>query len=61
MDQEIKFSADETVYSIGICAMEKKVSSQHMQNILSILETFPEIKIIIFTEDIVLNKDVEVY
>jgi hypothetical protein len=48
------------VITLGICAMEKKINSRHMQNILIGLEAFEEFKIIVFSEDIIFNKDVEV-
>ena len=43
---------------LGICAMEKKVNSKHMQNILNGLKQFEEFDIIIFSEDIIFNKDI---
>ena len=45
---------------IGICAMEKKINSKHMQNILKGLRDFEEFEIIIFTEEIIFNLDIEV-
>lgn len=43
---------------LGICAMEKKVQSKHMQNILKGLSQFEEFEIITFSEDIIFNKDI---
>lgn len=45
--------------SIGICAMEKKINSKHMQNILKEIEKFSEFEIIIFTNNIIFNKEVQ--
>jgi inositol hexakisphosphate/diphosphoinositol-pentakisphosphate kinase len=44
---------------LGICAMEKKVKSSHMKNILDNFNTFEEFKIIIFTEEIIFKKEIE--
>lgn len=44
---------------LGICAMEKKVKSKHMQNILKGLEAFDEFELIIFDEFTIFNKEVE--
>ena len=44
---------------LGICAMEKKVKSTHMQNILNGLKQFEEMIIITFTEEIIFNKEIE--
>ena len=43
---------------LGICAMEKKVNSKHMQNILNLLPE-QEITIIIFEEKIIFDKPIE--
>ena len=43
---------------LGICAMEKKVYSKHMQNILNLLPQ-QEISIIIFKENIIFDKPIE--
>ena len=45
---------------IGICAMEKKINSRHMQNILKGLEAFEEFQIVVFDEEIIFNYDIEV-
>ncbi len=57
---ENKNNWKDTVISLGICAMEKKIKSQHMQKILTGLSVFEEFKIIVFTEEILFNYDVEV-
>ena len=44
---------------LGICAMEKKVKSTHMQNILNGLKQFEEMIIITFTEEIIFNEEIE--
>lgn len=44
---------------VGICAMEKKVTSKHMQDILKGLQAFDEFDIIVFSEDIIFNMDIE--
>lgn len=44
---------------LGICAMEKKVNSKHMQNILKGLEAFVEFELIIFDEKTIFNKEIE--
>lgn len=44
---------------IGICAMDKKVNSKQMQNILKGLENFNEFDIIKITEEIFYNSDIE--
>jgi hypothetical protein len=51
---------DEKKIAIGICAMEKKVNSKHMQNILKGFNDFEEFETIMFTEEIIFNLDVEV-
>ncbi len=44
---------------LGICAMEKKVKSKHMQNILKGLEAFDEFDLIIFDQETIFNKKYE--
>ena len=44
---------------LGICAMEKKVNSNHMQNILNGLKQFEELEIVIFSEEIIFNEDIQ--
>ena len=44
---------------LGICAMEKKINSSHMQNILNGIKQYNLIEIIIFKEDIIFNKEIE--
>jgi inositol hexakisphosphate/diphosphoinositol-pentakisphosphate kinase len=44
---------------LGICAMEKKVNSKHMQNILNEIRKY-EFEMIIFSEKIIFNEEVEV-
>ncbi len=50
-------SETEVRIKLGICAMEKKVNSKHMQDILKGLEAFDEFHIIIFDEDTIFNKE----
>ena len=57
---ENKNNWKDKVIRLGICAMEKKIKSQHMQKILTGLSVFEEFKIIVFTEEILFNNDVEV-
>lgn len=45
--------------SIGICAMEKKVNSKHMQNILAEFSKFTEFKIVFFTKEILFKEQIE--
>ncbi len=45
--------------TIGICAMAKKSRSKPMREILSRLEMFEHIEIIIFQEEVILNDPVE--
>ncbi|XP_033624423.1 inositol hexakisphosphate and diphosphoinositol-pentakisphosphate kinase 2-like isoform X2 [Asterias rubens] len=45
--------------TIGICAMAKKSSSKPMREILTRLEIFEHIEIIIFKEEVILNDPVE--
>jgi inositol hexakisphosphate/diphosphoinositol-pentakisphosphate kinase len=47
------------IIKLGICAMEKKVYSKHMQNILNGLRQYSEISIIIFDESIIFGKQIE--
>ncbi len=44
---------------LGICAMAKKIESTHMQNILKGIIKYNLIEIVIFTEDIIFNKEIE--
>ena len=44
---------------LGICAMSKKIKSSHMQNILNGIKQYNLIDILIFTEDIIFNKEIE--
>ena len=46
-------------HSIGICAMDKKVKSKHMEKILSNLKSFDEFNIIIIPEEIFTKEDIE--
>ena len=46
-------------HSIGICAMDKKVKSKHMEKILSNLKSFDEFEIIIIPEEIFTKEDIE--
>lgn len=43
------------VVIVGICAMEKKTQSKPMKEILTRLQEFEYIKVIVFEEDVVLN------
>lgn len=43
------------VVYVGICAMEKKTQSKPMKEILTRLQEFEYIKIIVFEEDVILN------
>lgn len=45
--------------SLGICAMEKKVNSKHMQSILQEIFKFKEFEIIYFTNNIIFDKKIE--
>ena len=45
--------------SLGICAMEKKVKSKHMQHILLGLSKFDEFNIIIFEQKMIFELKVE--
>jgi hypothetical protein len=45
--------------SVGVCCMEKKLNSKPMQNILEQLGRYPDMNIICFSEDMILNKPVE--
>ena len=47
------------IHSIGICAMDKKVKSKHMEKILSKLKNFDEFEIIIIPETIFFKEDIE--
>ena len=47
------------IIRLGICAMEKKVYSKHMQHILNGLRQYSEISIIIFDESIIFGKQIE--
>lgn len=49
----------EKTIKVGICAMEKKVNSKHMQFILKGLEDFGDFTIIVFTEEMLFNLDIE--
>lgn len=44
---------------VGICAMAKKSNSKPMKEIVRRLENFSRIQIIIFSEDVILNRPVE--
>ena len=57
-DPNVKIIKEERI-KLGICAMEKKVNSKHMQNILNGLQAFDEFEIIIFNEDIIFNREIE--
>jgi len=57
--KEEKQADIEVRIKLGICAMEKKVNSKHMQNILKGLEAFDEFDLIIFDNDTIFNKDWE--
>lgn len=61
MDSNVNQSGgEETKVKIGICTMEKKVNSKHMQNILKGLQAFTEFEIIIFSEEVIFNNEIEV-
>ena len=47
---ENKNNWKDKVIRLGICAMEKKIKSQHMQKILTGLSVFEEFKIIGITK-----------
>ena len=44
---------------LGICAMPRKINNPHMKNILENLQRFEELKIIIFTEEILFKTEIE--
>jgi inositol hexakisphosphate/diphosphoinositol-pentakisphosphate kinase len=50
---------NEIKIKLGICTMEKKLSSKHMQNILKGLEVLEDFEIITFNEDIIFNQEIE--
>lgn len=43
------------VVIVGICAMEKKTQSKPMKEILTRLQEFEYIKVIVFEEEVILN------
>lgn len=47
------------VVIVGVCAMEKKTQSKPMKEILTRLQEFEYIKVIVFQEDVILHKPVE--
>ena len=47
--------------TIGICAMGKKTTSKPMREIVSRMELFEFIEIIIFEESLILNEPVETW
>nr|CAH7742232.1 unnamed protein product [Callosobruchus chinensis] len=47
------------VVIVGVCAMEKKTQSKPMKEILTRLQEFEYIKVIVFQEDFILQKSVE--
>ena len=46
-------------HTLGICAMEKKIHSPHMQQILEFISSFNDFELIEFTEDLIFNEEVE--
>ena len=59
MDKNQNQEKVQKTIKLGICAMEKKVYSKHMQNILNGIRQFTEITIIIFDESIIFGKSIE--
>ncbi|KAJ8951234.1 hypothetical protein NQ318_010262 [Aromia moschata] len=47
------------VVIVGVCAMEKKTQSKPMKEILTRLQEFEYIKVIVFAEDVILQKPVD--
>ncbi|CAH1125449.1 unnamed protein product [Ceutorhynchus assimilis] len=47
------------VVIVGVCAMEKKTQSKPMKEILTRLQEFEYIKVIVFQEEVILHKPVE--
>ncbi|XP_050294497.1 inositol hexakisphosphate and diphosphoinositol-pentakisphosphate kinase isoform X2 [Anthonomus grandis grandis] len=47
------------VVIVGVCAMEKKTQSKPMKEILTRLQEFEYIKVIVFPEEVILHKPVE--
>lgn len=43
------------VVIVGVCAMEKKTQSKPMKEILTRLQEFEYIKVIVFQEDVILH------
>ncbi|OLY84863.1 Inositol hexakisphosphate and diphosphoinositol-pentakisphosphate kinase [Smittium mucronatum] len=48
-----------SVFTVGICAMERKARSRQMQNILDRLAVYGKYKIIVFGDKTILNEDIE--
>ena len=47
------------VHSLGICAMNKKVNSKHMQKILKNIKKFDEFQLVYFSEDLIFDEEIE--
>lgn len=46
---------------VGVCAMEKKTQSKPMKEILTRLQEFEYIKVIVFQEDVILHVNILFY
>ena len=46
-------------HTLGICAMEKKIRSPHMRQILDAIDRFNDFDLIEFTEELIFNEDIE--
>ena len=46
-------------HTLGICAMQKKIHSPHMQQILEFINNFNDFELIEFTEEMIFNEEVE--
>ena len=46
---------------LGVCAMAKKTKSKPMTQILDRLRAYGEFRVIVFDEDMILNKEVETW
>ena len=44
---------------LGICAMPRKINNPHMKNILENIQHLEEFEIVIFTEEIIFNKEID--
>jgi len=51
--------APNRIHSLGICAMDKKINSKHMQKILKNIKKFGEFKLVYFSEDLIFDEEIE--